>query len=441
MPRHNPTQVKVLAVDDEETNLAVLAAILRSEGCKVVTARSGQDCLRMVARSRPDIILMDVQMPGMDGYEATSALSSDPGTAGIPVVLVTALAAAEHRARGLRAGAVDFLTKPVDPSELKGKVASLARLKRYNDEMKRRQDELAQQLAQQLAGAGSELKTALDAFARFVPQEFLAVLGKPSVLGVRLGDNVKRDIAILFSDIRSFTTLSEKMSPEDNFRFLNSYLGRMNPYVWENGGFIDKYMGDAIMAIFPEGAEPALQAAVAMLAHIPVYNAQRAQFGYAPIRIGIGVHRGEAMLGVIGHPRFLQGTAISDAVNLSSRLQDLTKIYGVALVISSQALSDLDDPNRFDYRFLDKLTVRGKEEAVSVYEVFDADPADQREHKRKTRGEFEKAVYDFHTGRFPRSLERFNALRREDDPDATIEIYRSRCSRAMKVGSLDDLAG
>src|SRR5208283_987586 len=133
-------------------------------------------------------------------------------------VLVTALAAAEHRARGLRAGAVDFLTKPVDPSELKGKVASLARLKRYNDEMKRRQDELAQQLAQQLAGAGSELKTALDAFARFVPQEFLAVLGKPSVLGVRLGDNVKRDIAILFSDIRSFTTLSEKMSPEDNFR-------------------------------------------------------------------------------------------------------------------------------------------------------------------------------------------------------------------------------
>src|SRR5208282_3510519 len=152
-------------------------------------------------------------------------------------------------------------------------------------------------------------------------------LGKPSVLGVRLGDNVKRDIAILFSDIRSFTTFSEKMSPEDNFRFLNSYLGRMNPYVWENGGFIDKYMGDAIMAIFPEGAEPALQAAVAMLAHIPVYNAQRAQFGYAPIRIGIGVHRGEAMLGVIGHPRFLQGTAISDAVNLSSRLQDLTKIY------------------------------------------------------------------------------------------------------------------
>ncbi|HTZ53211.1 MAG TPA: response regulator [Spirochaetia bacterium] len=440
MPADIPAQVRVLAVDDEEANLAVLSAILRPEGCKVMTARSGQECLEMVAQSAPDIVLMDVQMPGMNGYEATSALRSDPAAAAIPVVLVTGLTTAEDRARGLRAGAVDFLTKPVDPAELSGKVASLARLKRYNDEMKRRTDELSQQLARQVAGAGSELKSALEAFARFVPQEFLAVLGKSSVLGVNLGDNVKREIAILFSDIRSFTTLSEKMSPEENFRFLNAYLGRMNPYVWENGGFIDKYMGDAIMAIFPQGAEPALQAALAMLTHIPVYNEQRARFGYVPIRIGIGVHRGEAMLGVIGHPRFLQGTAISDAVNLSSRLQDLTKIYGVALVISSQVLSDLHDPNRYDYRFLDKLTVRGKAEAVSVYEVFDADPADQREYKRSTRSEFEKAVYDFHTGRFSQALQRFDALRREGDPDATIEIYRSRCSRALKVGSFDDLA-
>jgi len=440
MPADIPAQVRVLAVDDEEANLAVLSAILRPEGCKVMTARSGQECLEMVAQSAPDIVLMDVQMPGMNGYEATTALRSDPAAAGIPVVLVTALTTAEDRARGLRAGAVDFLTKPVDPAELSGKVASLARLKRYNDEMKRRTDELSQQLARQVAGAGSELKSALEAFARFVPQEFLAVLGKSSVLGVNLGDNVKREIAILFSDIRSFTTLSEKMSPEENFRFLNAYLGRMNPYVWENGGFIDKYMGDAIMAIFPQGAEPALQAALAMLTHIPVYNEQRARFGYVPIRIGIGVHRGEAMLGVIGHPRFLQGTAISDAVNLSSRLQDLTKIYGVALVISSQVLSDLHDPNRYDYRFLDKLTVRGKAEAVSVYEVFDADPADQREYKRATRSEFEKAVYDFHAGRFSQALQRFDALRRENDPDATIEIYRSRCSRALKVGSFDDLA-
>jgi class 3 adenylate cyclase len=244
-------------------------------------------------------------------------------------------------------------------------------------------------------------------------------------------------MTILFSDVRSFTALSEKMTPEQSFSFLNSYLGRMNPFIWENGGFIDKYIGDAIMALFPKGAGSALSAAVEMLSYIPVYNAHRMSFGYTPIGIGIGIHSGPVMLGVIGHERFMQGTAISDAVNLASRLQDLTKDYGVSLIVSSHALFDLEDPNRFDYRFLDKLRLRGKEEAVSVYEVFTGDETRIREAKKKTREEFEKGVYDFHAGRFHEALERFNAMKGEENLDPPVEIYRRRCTRAIKLGGAD----
>jgi class 3 adenylate cyclase len=252
---------------------------------------------------------------------------------------------------------------------------------------------------------------------------------------------VKLDYSIVFSDIRSFTRLSEKMSPEENFAFLNSYLRRMNPFIWENGGFIDKYIGDAIMALFPMGAGSALSAAVAMLSHIPLYNQHRASFGYEPIGVGIAVHSGTVMLGVIGHERFMQGTVISDSVNLASRLQELTKTYGVSLVVSSHALFDLADPNRFDFRFLDKVKLRGKEQAVSVYEVFDADEPKVRALKRSTREEFEKGVYDFHAGRLAEALLRFESVAGQAPDDPPVEIYRLRCARAIKLGTTEELGG
>jgi class 3 adenylate cyclase len=302
--------------------------------------------------------------------------------------MVTSLTGNANRLRALRAGAVDLLFKPVEPAELRAKVASLGRLKAYNDEMKRRQTELRQSLA----GSEEQLQATLDGYARFIPQEFLRAMGKASIVEVKLGDHVKLEYSILFSDIRSFTRLSEKMSPEENFAFLNSYLRRMNPFIWENGGFIDKYIGDAIMALFPRGAGSALAAAVAMLLHLPVYNQHRASFGYDPIGVGIGVHSGTVMLGVIGHERFMQGTVISASVNLAARLQELTKLYGVSLLVTSDALSELENPNQYNFRFLDKVRLRGKEQAVSVYEVFDGDDAKARELKKSTRDEFEKGV-------------------------------------------------
>jgi class 3 adenylate cyclase/CheY-like chemotaxis protein len=435
MSKNSGAPVRVLVVDDKESNIAMFGLILRSQGYTVLAAKSGEEALATAASGRPDIILLDVQMPGMDGCETARSLSTNEQTSSIPIVMVTGLAGLEDRVRALRAGAVDFLTKPVDPGELRAKVASLARLKGYNDEMRRRQVVLSEELV----GKGGQLQAAMVSFARFVPQEFLQALNKPDIADVKLGDHVKLVLAILFSDIRSFTALSEKMTPEQNFGFLNSYLRRMDPFIWENNGFIDKYIGDAIMALFPKGSGSALSAAVAMLSYIPLYNSHRASFGYPPIGIGIGIHSGPVMLGVIGDERFMQGTAISDAVNLASRLQDLTREYGVSLIVSRHALFDLEDPNRFDYRLLDTLRLRGKEEAVSVYEVFDGDEARISEAKKKTREEFEKGVHDFHAGRFQEALARFNEMRGEENLDPPVEIYRRRCARAIGLGVTDEI--
>ena len=435
MSKKDGSPIRVLVVDDEESNIITVGSILCSQGYTVLAAQSGEEAMAIAASDQPDIVLLDVQMPEMNGYETARSLSTNEQTNSIPIVMVTGLTGIEDRVRALKAGAVDFLTKPVDPAELLAKVASLARLKGYNDEMRRRQGEARKDLASK----GEQLQAALDTFARFVPHEFLETLQKTDIAEVKLGDNVKLDLAILFSDIRSFTALSEKMTPEQNFGFLNSYLRRMNPFIWENNGFIDKYIGDAIMALFPMGADSAPSAAVAMLSYMPIYNSHRASFGYPPIRIGVGIHSGSVMLGVIGHERFMQGTAISDAVNMASRLQDLTREYGVCLIVSSHALFDLEDPNRFDYRFLDKLKLRGKEEAVSVYEVFSGDETQSRDVKKNTREEFEKGVYDFHGGRFQEALARFNEMKVKGSLDPPVEIYLRRCTRAIKLGAMDEI--
>ncbi|HYX05016.1 MAG TPA: adenylate/guanylate cyclase domain-containing protein, partial [Reyranella sp.] len=161
---------------------------------------------------------------------------------------------------------------------------------------------------------------------RFVPHAFLRIVGKPSIVDVELGDNKQETMSILFSDIRSFTTLSESMTPDENFTFINAYLERMGPVIRNHNGFIDKYIGDAIMALFTN-ADDAVRAGLAMLETLAAFNAERRPAGQPPIGIGIGINSGSLMLGTIGEKQRMEGTVISDAVNLAARVEDLTKTY------------------------------------------------------------------------------------------------------------------
>jgi class 3 adenylate cyclase len=214
----------------------------------------------------------------------------------------------------------------------------------------------------------TDLKDTNISIERFVPQAFLAIVGKPSIVEVELGDNKRKDMTILFSDIRNFTTLSEAMTPDENFAFINAYLERMGPVIRDHNGFIDKYIGDAIMALF-ESADDAVRAGLAMLDTLDAFNAERRAAGRAAINIGVGINTGILMMGTIGEKHRMDGTVISDAVNLASRLEGLTKTYHVGLLISQHTLENLADPKAYDIRPVDVVVVKGKTRPVPVFEV------------------------------------------------------------------------
>lgn len=213
-----------------------------------------------------------------------------------------------------------------------------------------------------------DLRRTNAAIERFVPQAFLSIVGKPSIVEVELGDNKRQVMTILFSDLRNFTALSEAMTPDENFAFINAYLERMGPVIRAHRGYIDKYIGDAIMALF-RTADDALRAGLEMLAVLESFNEERLAAGREPIAIGIGLNSGSLMIGTIGEKHRMDGTVISDAVNLASRIEGLTKDYDVELLISQDTFDALADPAAYDIRPVDNVVVKGKTRPVAIYDV------------------------------------------------------------------------
>lgn len=229
-----------------------------------------------------------------------------------------------------------------------------------------------------------DLKETNLSIERFVPRAFLAMIGKPSIVSVNLGDNMRQDMTVLFSDIRNFTTLSEQMTPDENFAFINSYLECMGPVIRDHNGFIDKYIGDAIMALF-ENADDALRASLAMSETLDHFNTGRRTAGLEPVGIGVGLNTGSLMLGTIGEKHRMDGTVISDAVNLASRIESLTKVYRIGILISQNTYDCLADPNAYDIRPIDVVIVKGKTRPITLFEVFSRDDPAQRAAKARTR--------------------------------------------------------
>jgi len=266
------------------------------------------------------------------------------------------------------------------------------------------------------------------AVSRFVPTGFLDQLKKSSLTDIQLGDQVQREMTILFSDIRDFTSLSEKMTPADTFSFINSYLRRMSPVIHAHEGLVDKYIGDGIMALFPRSPSDAVKAAIEMERAVETYNETRIARGFVPIRCGIGIHYGTLMLGIIGDETRMEGTVIADAVNLASRLEQLTKTYQVGIVIS-QSVFDLINGGTepFRCRLLDRVQVKGKKEFVTVYQVYDALPASQVDALDAAKEEFIRAVNLFHTENIPQAAEIFSALGAQLPWDYACHLYIMKC--------------
>ena len=266
-----------------------------------------------------------------------------------------------------------------------------------------------------------------QAFERFVPRQFLQFLDKESIVDVKLGDQVQQEMSVLFSDIRDFTTLSESMTPQDNFNFINAYLSRLEPAITANQGFIDKYIGDAIMALFSGEADNAVKAGIDMLHRLAEYNQHRTASGYVPIKIGIGINTGSLILGTVGGKNRMDSTVISDAVNLASRIESLTKKYGVSILISHETFISLPDSNQYAIRLIDRVQVKGKSKTVSIFEVFDADPPETYEGKVATRTVFEEALVLYHLQKLRDAERLFAECLRRNPTDKAAQIYQQRC--------------
>ncbi|MEW6165653.1 MAG: adenylate/guanylate cyclase domain-containing protein [Pseudomonadota bacterium] len=317
------------------------------------------------------------------------------------------------------------------------------------DELRRLRARLDAEIATR-QGVEQRLAKVQSAYSRFVPPQLLELLGKESILDVDWGNQAEKKMTILFSDIRGFASMSESMSPQQCFDFINAYLSFMEPVVLAHGGFIDKYIGDSVMALFPARGDDALKAALGMLAELDQFNAQRAVLqgelpfehperrGGSETHIGIGMNSGLLMLGVIGGSNRMEVTVISDAVNLASRVETLTKTYQTPILITQHTLNSIRYPNDFSIRFIDRVRVRGKHLAQSIYEVFDADPAPLKAAKLASRDTFEDALAHYHFRRMDDALTLFSDCLERNPGDTPAAVYWQRCRQANRMHQGDD---
>lgn len=311
------------------------------------------------------------------------------------------------------------------------------------DELRRQRARLESEIATR-QGVEQRLAQVQAAYSRFVPPQLLELLGKESILDVDWGNQAEKKMTILFSDIRGFASMSERMSPQQCFDFINAYLSFMEPVVLAHGGFIDKYIGDSVMALFPARGDDALRAAMGMLAELGHFNAQRAirlnelppdhpeRRNASDVQIGIGLNSGLLMLGAIGGSRRMEVTVISDAVNLASRVETLTKTYQTPVLITQHTLNSIRHPTDFSIRFIDRVRVRGKHLAQSIYEVFDADPAPIKAAKLASRDTFEDALAHYHFNRMDEALTRFSDCLEHNPGDTPAAVYWQRCRQANR---------
>ena len=236
----------------------------------------------------------------------------------------------------------------------------------------------------------------------------------------------------MFSDIRSFTSISERLSPQENFSFVNAYLSRMAPIIRNHDGYIDKFMGDGLMALFPNQPRDAIRSAVAMQQELHSYNATARETGQHEINIGIGLNTGKMMLGTLGEANRMEGSVISDAVNLASRLEGLTKIYGANILVSEMTHNALAD--EFVSRRVDLVAVKGKEKPVGIYEIIDGEPDNTRLLKEKTLASFNDGVSYYQAQEFEEAAGCFRRVLGLNADDRAADLYLSRCQTLLSEG-------
>jgi class 3 adenylate cyclase len=314
--------VTVLAVDDQPTNLRLLDAVLTPHGHRVITAASGAEALALLDTEDVDLVLLDIVMPGMDGHEVCRRIRSTPATEFLPVVMITA-SGSEQRLAALQSGADDFVTKPFDQSELLARVASLARIKRYHDTIRRQADELARwntELETRVAEQVAELERTSRLRHFLSPQLADLVVGDEDLLRSH-----RREVVVVFCDLRNFTPFAEASEPEEVMGVLSEYHREMGSLVHAYEGTLERFTGDGMMVFFndpvpcDDAAERAVRMSLGIRDAVNVLAAQWLRKGH-DLALGIGIAQGFATLGRIGFEGRFDYSAIGSVTNLAARL-------------------------------------------------------------------------------------------------------------------------
>lgn len=264
-------------------------------------------------------------------------------------------------------------------------------------------------------------------FDRFIPSKLLTLLSHHTV-------PEDHELTILFSDIRDFTSLTEQLSPRESFTMINSYLKVMNQSIDCHNGVIDKYMGDAIMALFPTSADDAVNASLEMINALKAHNKNRLKALKKPLRIGIGLNSGISTVGTIGGNNRVECTALGDSVNLAQRMETITKEYGVSLLISEHTFNSLSEKNKSEIRFIDRLLLKGKQKPQSIYEVFSSDDDQIKALKLKSKEIFEDAVAHFHYKKIDKAHQLFSTCLALNPDDTPAQRYIQRCNAYLTLG-------
>jgi class 3 adenylate cyclase len=354
---------RVLVVDDHEQNVELLEAYL-ADNYEILKAYNGEEALEKVGADPPDLILLDVVMPGLDGYEVCRRLKQGEETRFIPVVMVTALKEKEERVKGLEVGADDFLTKPVDSSELLARVKSLLRIKQLRDELLQINQNLEQKVKEQVRHIQR-----VESLKRYLsPQIAEGLISEDASIG-----QVKRkNLTVFFTDIRGFTNIAEETEPEELLEMLNEYFSEMVQIVFKHGGTVGKFMGDGIMGFFgdpeeyPDHAERAIKMAMEMQSRVKFLGEEQPFGDVLLLGIGIGINTGYVTVGNIGSPLHMDYTVVGRNVNLAARLEQEAK-PGQTL-ISQRTYNLVKDV--VEVEKLKEIEAKGFDRPMMVYDVY-----------------------------------------------------------------------
>jgi class 3 adenylate cyclase len=277
--------------------------------------------------------------------------------------------------------------------------------------------------------------------AKFVPYEFIGSLGHNLITDVKLGDQVEKVVTVLFTDIRDYTSLSEQMTPEENFQFVGSYNERMGPIIRNHNGFVNQYLGDAIMALFPESAEHTLAAAIEMQRNIREFNINQKSKSLPAIKMGVGMHTGPLIMGITGDKDRLDATTISDTVNTASRIESLTKYYKTGILLSEFTLQQIEHPEIFHLRYLGMVQVKGRQSSIGIHECFSSNTEEQIDKKEKTLPTFNEAMFYYLNKSFREAVKGFGAVTDHNHEDRTAQFFLNNAISYLEQGVPEDWSG